>query len=52
MINLIIGLVVLGGFFYILYECVKYERSRSIWVVNGLNLALAILNISAFFSTL
>lgn len=52
MINLIIGLVVLAGFSYIFYECIKYERNRSIWMVNSLNLALAILNISAFFYSL
>ncbi|MGC9516224.1 MAG: hypothetical protein ACP5C3_00835 [Methanomicrobiales archaeon] len=49
MINLIIGIAVLMSFCYILHDCVKNGRSNRVWIVNSLNLLLAIFNISAFF---
>jgi hypothetical protein len=48
MINLIIGILILISFCYILYECLKEKRNRKIWVINSLNLGLAIINIYFF----
>lgn len=48
MINLIIGIAILISFCYILYECLKEKRSKKIWILNGFNLGLAIINISIF----
>jgi hypothetical protein len=46
--NLIIGILILISFSYILYECLKEKRSKKIWVINSLNLGLAVINISLF----
>lgn len=48
MINLIIAIMILISFCYVLYECLKEKRSIKIWIVNSLNLGLAIINISLF----
>lgn len=48
MISLILGIIVLMSFCFVLYECVKEERDKKIWIVNGVNLILGICLISFF----
>lgn len=42
MIGLILGILVLMSFCYVLYECIKEERDKKIWIVNSLNLIIGI----------
>ncbi len=49
MISLVMGIMVLMSFSFVLYECVKEERDKKIWIVNSLNLIIGILLIFEFF---
>lgn len=42
MISLVLGIIVLMSFCYVLYECVKEERDKKIWIVNMFNLVIGI----------
>ena len=48
-INLIIGIIIISGFLFILFESLKQERPLMIWLINYFNLFLGILNIFLFF---